>query len=147
MAAARAAHAASRRSAGRRSDESGGSASGSSGGDAGPHDPLYPNGYSEDGVRAPDSNRRDTLIGGVDLHGAGGRGILGALHGAVGGPSAAVEEKDNTDWIFAPPEVCYVCACARAGRERHGDTLSIILLFLPGNGFVVFFISAEVNLR
>lgn len=78
-------------------------------------------------MRAPDSNRRDTLIGGADLHGAGGRGILGALHGAVGGPSAAVEEKDNTDWIFAPPEVCCVYACARAGKEKDGDILVVIL--------------------
>lgn len=94
---ARSAQARARRVAGRRS--------GGAGGDADPHDPAYPNGYSEDGVRAPDSNRRDTLIGGADLHGVGGRGILGALHGTVGGASPAVEEKDNTDWIFAPPEV------------------------------------------
>lgn len=75
------------------------------GGGPDPEDLAYPNGYSEDGVRAPDSNRRDTLIGGADLHGVGGRGILGALHETVGGASSAVEEKDNTDWIFAPPEV------------------------------------------
>lgn len=113
--AAEAAARAARSSAARRAS----SASGGDGGEAGADDPRYPNGYSEDGVRAPDSNRRDILIGGPDHPGMAGRGRLDAVHGSAGARSASMEEKDNTDWIFDAPNVCgiflsfwaFACVC------------------------------------
>lgn len=72
---------------------------------------LYPNGYSEDGVRAPLPTTRDRLIGGSDRHGAGGRGMTGGgASGALGSRSGAAEETDTTDWIFTIPEVCFKLA-------------------------------------
>lgn len=75
------------------------------GGDAGIHDSRYPNGYSDDGVRAPIPARRDILIGGSDPDDVTGGGMAGAMHRAMSSRSTAAEEKDTTDWIFNPPEV------------------------------------------
>lgn len=80
------------------------SASGA-GGEAGAYDSRYPNGFSEDGVRAPLPNIRDVLIRGVGPDQEEG-GVMGALQAAMGSRAdVAAEEKDTTDWIFHPPEV------------------------------------------
>ncbi|CAN0124899.1 unnamed protein product, partial [Scytosiphon promiscuus] len=94
----------------------GGGGGGSGGGSPGEQDPLYPGGFSEDGVRAPIPTRRDRLIGGTGgiMAGGGGGGAMlgGMLRGVMAGAGDAdgvgrggsLEEKDNTDWIFTIPE-------------------------------------------
>lgn len=95
-----------------------GSGGGGSGGGASPgeHDLLYPGGFSEDGVRAPLPAVTDRLIGGSGGGGSGGGGggamlggmLRGSMAGGVGAGGGSVEEKDNADWIFEIPEVCWL---------------------------------------
>lgn len=73
--------------------------------EAGAYDSRYPNGFSEDGIRAPLPNIRDVLIRSVGPDQEEG-GVMGALQAAMGSRAdVAAEEKDTTDWIFHPPEV------------------------------------------
>lgn len=92
----------------------------------GEHDPLYPGGFSEDGVRAPLPAVTDRLIGGLGGGGggAGGGAMLGGmLRGsmAVGAGGGSMEEKDNADWIFDIPEVgCSLfVVCSLCRRRDH----------------------------
>jgi thioredoxin-related protein len=84
------------------------------------HDPMYPNGFDAEGVRAPLPSVRDRLIG-------GGMGSLDSYSGYE------VEREENIDWVFPPPEGLSVPVSFDDTRQLCKDQERWLLVNLQDN--------------